>query len=153
MCLLMKSVSCSMYIFVFFEYSNSIDALPEMCRCGLNRHHPAARRNGLEHRVEHGLGAHTVLEGGRRALALARGGEKPLHERRDGRLSRHFEGVAFARAPGQARRHFDGCEAAPLRGRAQLAPPPARLLAIETVLERSLRAVGLEGLLGGAAGG
>src|SRR5712692_10186684 len=28
MCLFMKSVSCSMYIFVFFEYSNSMWALP-----------------------------------------------------------------------------------------------------------------------------
>ena len=27
-CLLTKSVTCSMYIFVFFEYSNSIGALP-----------------------------------------------------------------------------------------------------------------------------
>src|SRR5215475_1839956 len=98
MCLLMKSVSCSMYIFVFFEYSNSIDALPEMCRCGLNRHHPAARRNGLQDRVEHGLGPHAVLEGRRRALALARGDEEALHERPDGRLSCHLEGVALARA-------------------------------------------------------
>src|SRR5262245_45396990 len=149
----MKSASCSMYIFVFFEYSNSIEALPRDECGGLNRHHPAARRNGLQDRVEHGLGPHAVLEGGRRALALSRGSEEALHERRDGRLPRHLEGVAFSRASRQASRHLHGREAASLGGRAQLAPPPARLLAIETILERARRPVDLECLLGGAAGG
>src|SRR5215470_18550007 len=153
MCLLMKSVSCSMYIFVFFEYSNSIEASPGMRVCGLNRHHPAARRNGLQDRIEHGLSPHAVLEGRRRALALARGGKEALHERPDRRLPRYLEGVPLARTPGQARRHFHGREAAPLGRRTQLTPPPARFLAIETILERSCRPVDLEGLLGGTASG
>src|SRR5713226_9882433 len=101
----MKSVSCSMYIFVFLEYSNSIGGPPgrgeRIRECvALNRHHPAARCNGLQDRVEHQLRAEAVLEGGRRALALARGGEEALHERGDGGLADNLHGVSLPRALG-----------------------------------------------------
>src|SRR5262249_59177873 len=48
---------------------------------------------------------------------------------------------------------FPGRDAAPLGRGAQLTPPPARFLAIETILERSRRPVDLEGLLGGTSSG
>src|SRR5713226_961492 len=77
----MKSVSCSMYIFVFLEYSNSIGGPPglgsRIRECvALNRHHPAARRNGLEHGVEDDLCAEAVL-----TLARALGQPGPTARR------------------------------------------------------------------------
>src|SRR2546422_8126634 len=124
----MKSVSCSMYIFVFLEYSNSIGGPPgpnsRIRECvALNRHHPAPRRNGVAHGIEDDLRAEAVLERRRRALALACGGEEALHERGDGRLADDLHGIALAL--GQPGGHLDRRGAGSLAAVAQLAAPPA----------------------------
>src|SRR5439155_8082703 len=84
----MKSVSCSMYIFVFFEYSNSMWGLPWRWRapdCTLPRARAGRRRVGADDREA----LARVEELRRHAVAL----ERLRQHRRHLRVGDHEPGV------------------------------------------------------------